>query len=497
MSLKSNVVANYLGTGWRAIMSLAFVPVYIRYLGVEAYALIGIFVMLQAWLRLLDMGMKPALAREMARFTGGGHDAQSVWTLLRTVEIVALGMAGLIALVVWLASGWLANGWVQPEQISPDAVARAFALMGAVVAIRFIESIYVSSIAGLQRQVLENAVASAMATLRGLGAVGFLIWISPTIEAYFIWQGVISLITVFVFGFIIYRLLPRPPRPATFSISALFGIWRFAAGMMGITILSLLLTQIDKILLSRLLTLEAFGYYALAAVVAGGLYMMTSPIAAAFYPRFIQLVTRGDNSALTDVYHLGAQLVAVLMGSAALILIFFADRVLLLWTADSELTRNSASLLRVLAMGTFLNGLMLVPYQMQLAHAWTSLTVRINLVAVAILAPSIFWIVPKFGALGAAWVWVMLNIGYLWFDIYFMHRRVLRDEKWRWYWEDTTFPLGAGIATVAILAWVLPIQSSRIVELAVLVVCSLAALAATSMSAPMVRQRALKMLHRS
>jgi hypothetical protein len=53
-------------------MSLAFVPLYIKYLGIEAYGLIGIFVMLQAWLTLLDMG---ALGREMARFTGGGHDA--------------------------------------------------------------------------------------------------------------------------------------------------------------------------------------------------------------------------------------------------------------------------------------------------------------------------------------------------------------------------------------------------------------------------------------
>ena len=79
-------------------MSLAFVPLYIKYLGIEAYGLIGIFVMLQAWLTLLDMGMKPALAREMARFTGGGHDAQSVWDLLRSIEIVALGIAVLIGL---------------------------------------------------------------------------------------------------------------------------------------------------------------------------------------------------------------------------------------------------------------------------------------------------------------------------------------------------------------------------------------------------------------
>ena len=40
---------------------------------------------------------------------------------------------------------------------------------------------------------------------------------------------------------------------------------------MAITFLSLLLMQVDKILLSRLLTLESFGYYALAGVVANAL----------------------------------------------------------------------------------------------------------------------------------------------------------------------------------------------------------------------------------
>ena len=50
MSLKINVVANYLGQGWQGLMSLAFVPLYIKYLGIESYGLIGIFALLQAWL---------------------------------------------------------------------------------------------------------------------------------------------------------------------------------------------------------------------------------------------------------------------------------------------------------------------------------------------------------------------------------------------------------------------------------------------------------------
>ena len=68
MSIRRNVIANYLGQGWAAVMGLAFVPIYVSYLGMEAYGLVGLFALLQGWLALLDMGMTPTLGREMARF---------------------------------------------------------------------------------------------------------------------------------------------------------------------------------------------------------------------------------------------------------------------------------------------------------------------------------------------------------------------------------------------------------------------------------------------
>ena len=45
-----------------------------------------------------------------------------------------------------------------------------------------------------------------------------------------------------------------------------------------------------------------------------------------------------------------------------------------------------------LAVGNFLNGLVYVPYQLQLAHGWTGLTLRINVFAVALLVPTILWV---------------------------------------------------------------------------------------------------------
>jgi len=494
MSLKKNVAANYIGQGWQAVMGLAFVPLYIKYLGMESYGLIGIFALLQAWLALLDMGMKPALGREMARFTGGAHNAQSIRDLLRSIELVAIAVAGCIAFSIWAGSGWLASHWVKVKNLPVEVVAHAFAIMGLIAALRFIEDIYMSSIAGLQKQVLQNMVTIFTATARGLGAVALLAWVSPTIEAFFLWQGLISVISVTLFVIIVHRTLPRAPVPARFSRSALLGIWRFAAGMMGITFLALLLTQMDKILLSRLLTLESFGYYALAWALANALNMLAMPITGAFYPRFTELVANGADAALRTLYHKGAQLVTVLNGSAAVVLIVFSDRILRLWTGNLALTRQVAPIMLVLALGMMFSGMMAIPYQMQLAYGWTSLTLKVNIVSVGLLVPAILLVAPVYGALGTAWVWVALNVGYVLFAIPAMHRRLLRTEKWRWYGQDIALPSMAAAATALLCRWAMPRNLGRLGELSVLLATSMAVLLASALTASTVRDRLIKYL---
>lgn len=180
-------------------MGLVFIPFYVKYLGIEAYGLIGIFAILQAWLAVLDMGMAPALSHEMARFSGGAHSSRSISNLLRTDEIIGISLAVSVALGIWTTSDWLASDWVKVDKTPLDAVAHAFSIMGVVVSLRFIENIYRSSLIGLQKQLILNVIISAMATLRGIGAVGILAWVSPSVDAFFIWQGIVSAMTVVAF----------------------------------------------------------------------------------------------------------------------------------------------------------------------------------------------------------------------------------------------------------------------------------------------------------
>ncbi|MCX7068113.1 MAG: oligosaccharide flippase family protein [Methylococcales bacterium] len=466
MSLKKNVFANYLGQAWTALMGLAFVPLYIKYLGMEAYGLIGIFTLLQAWLTLLDMGMTPTLSREMARYTAGAHSAQSIRDLLRTMEFICFALAIFVCGLLWLCAPWLSEHWLQTEKISAEQLAQAISVMGLVIALRFVEGVYRGAIVGLQQQVWLNVAGALLATLRSVGAVLILIWIAPTIELFFLWQGAVSVITIIAFIIATYRHLPISNHVAQFSLLQLKAIWRFASGMMAITLLSLLLTQVDKIILSRLLSLELFGYYTLAGIVASILSQLITPITQAYAPRFTELVTQDDTAGLIKSYHQSAQLISVLIIPATIILILFGKNLLLLWTGNPLLAENAAPLVALLALGTMLNGFMHIPYFLTLAYGWTKFALYQNIIAVILLVPSTIWASLHYGAIGAAWIWVILNAGYVLIAVHFLYRRLLVTEKWRWYGKDIILPtLGAGVITWLCML-VQPAVESKLIWLA-------------------------------
>ena len=486
--LKRNLLANYFGHGWRAVMSLAFVPIYIKYLGIEAYGLIGIFAILISALGLLDLGMKPALGREMARYTGGTHNEQSIWNLLRSIEIISSVIVIIVAFVIWFISNWLATSWVKAQTLPTPVVAQAFAIMGLVAALQFFESIYSSSLAGLQRQVIQNVIICSMATIRGLGAVGVLVWVSPTTQAFFIWQAICSCISLLVCAIVVYKLLPSPPNPARFSMPAMRGIGSFAGGMLGITFLSLLLVQGDKVILSKLLTLSEFGYYSLAATMGGALFLIVGPIGQAWFPKLTELQAGNKKAQLIEKYHQGAQLVSVFMGSAALIMMSFSETILQLWTHDAKLAHQSATLLSLLALGNLLNGMMWIPYQTQLAYGWTSLTIRMNIISITIIIPAFFVAIPLFRGEGAAWVWASLNAGYVLIGIHFMHRKILTTEKWKWYLQDIMQPLVFAISVATLLSWAMPADLTYNCKLAWLLTASTLTLLTTAFAAKDVRK---------
>jgi O-antigen/teichoic acid export membrane protein len=448
--LKYNLIANFLGKGWTAIMGLAFVPLYIQFMGIEAYGLVGFSATIQALSSLLDMGLSSTLNRELAILSSQEGKQQDSRDLVRTLEIIYWGITFIISLSVFIVSPFLADSWIKSQVLSKESVQAAIALMGLVIAFQFPFSLYSGGLLGLQRQVLLNGIIVAMSTLRGIGMILILWLVSPTIQAFFLWQAFISLLQTLVTLVFLWRSLPQSQKRSHFRKDLWLGIWRFSVGMTGISLVSLILTQTDKIILSKILTLENFGYYNLAGTVASGVTIVIAPIFTSVFPKFSELVSRKEEQKLTELYHKSAQLLSVLVLPICVTLSLFSKDILLLWTGNPEIANKAYLMTSLLTVGTSLNGLMNVPYALQLAYGWTKLAFSINVVAIVFLIPSLFFLTSLYGGVGASVVWAVLNASYVLIGIQFMHIRLLRGELVKWYLADIIRPM-FGALTVGLM----------------------------------------------
>lgn len=451
-----NVTANYAGSLFTSLMSIIFVPLYIQFMGIEAYGLVGVFASLRALFGILDMGLSATMTREMARLSALDTTGRERRNLVRTLEIIYWGVALLQGVVVIALAGPIADYWVKPERLEPEVVKQALMITGAIVALQWPVSFYSGGLRGLDRQPLLNIIVSGCATLRGVGAIAVLWLISPTIQAFFLYQIFVSAVQTSCLAWALWWSLPGHGTSATFSSNHLKKVWRFSAGMTGIGIAVLLLTQSDKIILSKMLSLELFGYYMLAWRVSTTLLGIIVPIGSAVYPTLTRLVSQKNEDALRDLYHKTCQMEIVLLVPAALVLILFSDAVLMVWSGDLEIVRETAPILGILAIGTCLNGFMQVPYLAQLAHGWTSLAFYQNVVSVVVLVPLMVLLTRAYEGIGAAYVWVILNSGYVLIAIHIMHRRILQSEKWDWYIHDVGAPATVALVVALIGRFIMP-----------------------------------------
>jgi hypothetical protein len=150
--------------------------------------------------------------------------------------------------------------------------------------------------------------------------------------------------------------------------------------------------------------------------------------------------------------------------------------------------------LSLLVIGTALNGLMNLPYALQLAHGWTKLTFYTNIAAVALLAPALILIARRYGAVGAASVWVILNSCYVLITLQLMHRRLLPGEKRRWYVRDVSLPLAASLVVAGLGRWFLPHQLGSLTLALYLAVVWLAATLAALLGSSQLRTQLARYL---
>jgi O-antigen/teichoic acid export membrane protein len=448
--VRHNLLANLGGRVVSVLVGLVCVPIYIRVLGIAGYGLVGVWITLETFANLIDLGLSPTLTREMAACSTRPGGAQDARDLVRTLEVGYWALGLVVGALIISCASPIATHWLHSAQLSPATLRTAIILIGILILCRWPLSFYASGLTGLERQVLLSGVGTAYAYLRSLGSIVILLFVSPTIFAFFIFQISINILQTAAFTILLWHCLPSGPKPR-FRPELIRRIWRFAGVTSATTLVWLLVSQLDKFVVSAMLPLESFGYYTLGSRIATCLSVGSAPLFSSVFPAFSRQVGAGNERTLAELYHNSSQLMSVLVLPAALTVIFFANPLIFAWTGRQLIAERASLIAALLTAGSAFNCMVGVPYALQLAYGWTSLAFWSNIFALCLTVPLLLVLVSYFGAAGAAAAWLVVNISFLATYVVPMHRRLLTSEGTQWFLQDLGAPLIACTLIAALL----------------------------------------------
>ena len=488
--VKRNLLANLVSGAWLPLVALASMPFYIRMMGMESFGLIGVFQIVTAMCVPLDLGLSTTLNRELARLSVLPDARQEMRNLLRTLEWVYVGMAVLIGVTVAAGSSLAAEYWLNPKELTQVQTAAAVALMGPALAAQWPMLLYAGGMLGLGRQVSLAGVNMVMYAIRFGGVVPVLWLVQPSIHVFFLWQFVTAVIHTLWVRALLVRALPAPPQRAKAQWGLIHAHRYFAAGSTGIGISGLALSQVDKVILNKMVSLEVFGYYSLATTLASTLSRAAGPLSTTLFPQFTQLYQKKEWAQMATLYHRGCQLLSVLVFPVAGVLILFSRQILEIlqpWTKLPALADNTTVVLALLAGAMAANALQSVPYAVQLSHGWTKPTFFTNMIVAVLLAPAVALFTTWWGPAGAALACLGANV--LCLNIYmpWMYRRILTAERTRWLVQDVVWPLAAAAAAVGVVRLVTPAHLGMQWSIVALMAATAVSLLACAMAAPVSR----------
>jgi len=422
-------------------MSIIFVPIYLRYLGIEAYGLLGLFVSLKLLFEILNVGLGATTNREVALRAAYPEKLNESRNILRTLEVAYTVIGLVVAVTLCLSSHWIAAKWIISKQIPQETVRLAVIIYGITLALQWRVPLYTGVLRGLEQQVLLNKVKIIFNTFSNVCSVLIIVFISHTITAFLLWQLAMSILEVSLNSWFAWRGLKSPGkeemRRAVFDIKIFKQIWRFTAGMSGISVFALIFKQADKLIMSKLLPLESVGYYNTANSAVGGMDIFVDPVSKAIFPRFTAIISKGDTNELASTYHKASQIMTFVVAPLAGALIFFSYEILLLWTQSQAIASNGYIALSILAFAMMMRAVMSIVFALHFASALTWIPLWNNFMAATLLVPLMYIFIKMWGVAGGA-----ITMAFFYTASYIVippitHRYVLKGSWRDWIFRDT------------------------------------------------------------
>jgi O-antigen/teichoic acid export membrane protein len=433
--LKRNIAANLIGGILLTGLTVAITPLQINILGIEAYGIVGFVTTLQLVFTAFDFGLSSTLTRALATDQSPGKQAST--KLVRTAGTIYWGSAVCVGLGLAALAGPISHHWFNASKLDATLLSQSLMVIALYLALRWPVALYTGILTGLQRMDALNLVKVASAVIRLLGGILVLVqW--RDLYVFLVWTSISAVFEVVAFGFLCWRIYPSMPIKPGICTQTLRTVWRFSASMNALALLAVIIVQMDRLLISKLLPLETLGHYNLAYTAASIISLIVAAVSSAVLPSFAAEYGRHGAASLAERYRSADRIMLFLAGVAAFSLAFYGDQLLALWVNPVAASAASKPL-AWLAAGFWCSAAIANVYNVAIAAGSPGRHLRANVISFLPYLFCLYLCIEALGVEGAAISWLVLNLGYAAFLVPAIHRTLLSLPTASWL-RETVLP---------------------------------------------------------
>jgi O-antigen/teichoic acid export membrane protein len=336
---------------------------------------------------------------------------------------------------LFFISPWISTNWLKIEKLNSKDVSLILILMSFSLGFQFPFSLYSNGLLGLNKQFTLNIIIILGNILRHLIGV-FIVLKYNNLIYFFSAQALLSIGLTLISRALLWGNLQSNYSPKI-NFLILSKVLNFSLGMALTTIVSVIMANADRIILSKMVLLSEVGIYSIAFTATGLLQLIIQPFYRTFYPLYSESVVSKTDAEIHKQYFDSTKLFSILFFPISLSAFFFAPHLFEFWLGKEN--EQTILIFRLLIIGITLSGLTWLPVAFQQANGWSTLHFKIISLALIIGIPVSIIMIKAFGSVGASTLWLIHGVLDFTVCIWLMHKKLLVGKYLSWLKNSIIF----------------------------------------------------------
>lgn len=405
-----NMAVLFVGKTAGLVVGLLFLPLYHKLLGANQFGVVAVVLSLQALLTMMDLGMSTIVSRDAAVSSSPSSTYRLLLTAERSLSVFYVGI-GAVALCGTSMGLWGDLGY--------STVAACVGLFLALV----LQNLYFAMLLAKRSYVIASTTQIAGSLLRAFASAYVLAFISTSLEIFLITQAAFAVVHAAATRHFCLKVIGTDQRSAAYrpSLGDCAGLARQGASLIVFSAAGAAVTQLDKPIVSALVSAAELAPYFLATTVCMvPISVLAGPVSQFCQPRVISATASGVAGALPALIAIREFVRLTLLATCvpATLLWLGRNSLMALWLGEGATASAVAGYVGILLPGFAIGALGFVPYALLVSakdyrfQAISSIVLTLATLGAAALAASqgdikgVCWVYAVYHSSSTAVSWV-------------------------------------------------------------------------------------------